>query len=137
MKTIILISCVKQKLNRTCKAEELYTSPFFKKSLAFAKSLKPDLIFILSAKYGLVALDREIEPYELTLNTFSVKEIKTWATRTLEQLKRVANLQEDKFIFLAGERYRKFLIPAIRNYDVPLEGLTIGRQLQYLTGKLS
>lgn len=47
MKTIILISCVKEKQDRTCKAEELYISPFFKKSLAYAKSLHPDKIFIL------------------------------------------------------------------------------------------
>ena len=37
-------------------------------NLKFAKSLNPDNIFILSAKYGLIDLDEEIEPYDKTLN---------------------------------------------------------------------
>ncbi|MCF8223727.1 MAG: hypothetical protein K9J25_11310 [Bacteroidales bacterium] len=132
MKTIVLISCVKKKRGKRSKAEELYISPFFKKNLAYAKSLKPDKIFILSAKYGLLNLHDEIDPYEMTLNAFSSGEIKEWAERTLKQLEKEASLSHDRFIILAGENYRKYLLPAMRNYDIPMEGLSIGRQLQYL-----
>lgn len=137
MKTIVLISCVKKKQNRKCKAEDMYISSYFKKSLEYAKSLKPDKIFILSAKHGLLSLSTEIEPYELTLNTFKVSELKEWSTRTLQQLTKEANLQNDKFIFLAGNKYRKLLLPELNNYEVPLEGLAIGKQLQYLNQRLS
>lgn len=37
---------------------------------------------------------------------------------------------------LAGARYRKYLIPNIRSYSIPLEGLTIGRQLKYLKERI-
>ena len=79
MKKIVLISCVAKKLNYKAKAKNLCISPLFKKSLAYAYLLKPDKIFILSAKYGLIDLDEEIFPYNETLNEKSSYEIKIWA----------------------------------------------------------
>lgn len=136
MKTIALITCVKDKQGKKCKAEDLYISPFFKKNLAFAKSLNPEKIFILSAKYGLLPLNKEIDTYDLTLNNFKAKELKKWAESTLEQLQQEADLDRDKFIFLAGDKYRKYLLPRIKNFEIPLKGLTIGKQLQFLTNKI-
>jgi len=43
-----------------------------------------------------------------------------------------ADLQRDHFIILAGERYRHFLLPHLTFCEVPLKGLRIGEQLQYL-----
>ena len=57
MKQIILIACVSKKGDLKTKAEELYKSPLFKSSLAFAKNLNPDKIFILSALHHLLELD--------------------------------------------------------------------------------
>lgn len=133
MRRIILISCVSQKLPYKARARCLYISPLFKKNLAYAQRLNPDAIFILSAKYGLVDLDQEIEPYELTLNTMSADQIKTWAFRVLAQLSERADLRQDHFIFLAGQKYRKYLLPKIKSYEIPLEGLPIGKQLQFLS----
>jgi len=115
------------------KARDLYTSPLFKKNLQYALKLQPDQIFILSAKYGLVPLDEEIEPYDLTLNTMSAKEIKEWSEGVLSALAIQTDLQEDQFIFLAGAQYRKYLLEHMMHVEVPFEGLTIGRQLQKLT----
>jgi hypothetical protein len=136
MKTIVLITCVKKKRDFRCKAEDLYISPFFKKNLAYAKSLNPDKIFILSAKYGLLHLDSEIDTYDLTLNSFKTEELKNWAEGTLQQLKYETDLNMDKFIFLAGDRYRKFLLPRLENYEIPFKGLGIGKQLQFLKSKI-
>lgn len=111
----------------------MYISPLFKKNLAYAQRLKPSNIFILSAKYGLVGLDDVIEPYDLTLNKMSSNEVRSWAKRVLDQLERKTDLDDDQFIFLAGDKYRKYLIPHIRHFKVPLEGLPIGKQLQRLT----
>lgn len=104
----------------------------FKISLKYAQSLNPDKIFILSAKYGLLNLDDEIEPYNETLNEKTNYEIKEWAIEVIKKLSKETFLDKDKFIFLAGNSYRKFLIPYIKNYDIPMYGLSIGRQLQYL-----
>lgn len=133
MKQIVLISCVSKKLKNKSKAKDLYVSPLFKKNLQYAKSLNADNIFILSAKYGLVGLNEEIKPYDMTLNKMCSNEIKEWAKTVLIQLKKSTDLENDEFIFLAGNNYRKYLLPDITNYKIPMEGLPIGKQLQWLT----
>ena len=136
MAIIVLISCVSKKLSYKTKARDLYISPLFNYNLKYAESLSPYKIFILSAKYGLLDLDREIEPYDITLNRMSAKQIKEWSNQVINQLSKVSKLDEDEFVFLAGERYRKYLIPYIKNYKIPLSGLSIGKQLKYLKEKL-
>jgi hypothetical protein len=133
MRKIVLISCVSKKLPFKAPAQNLYISPLFKKNIAYAQRLKPDDIYILSAKYGLVELDQVIEPYDLTLNNMGAGEIKAWASRVVRQLSACADLQQDHFIFLAGQKYRKYLLPNICSYEIPMEGLTIGKQLQALS----
>ena len=54
-----------------------------------------------------------------THNNMRIKERKQWAQRVLTQLRTKANLQDDEFIFLAGEKYREYLIPHIKRYTVP------------------
>ena len=103
---------------------------------AYAESLKPDAIYILSAKYGLVDPEKEIEPYEQTLNTMKSGQVKDWTLDVIDQMEGKVNFQKDEIIFLAGERYRKFLMPLCRNAKVPLEGLGIGKQLGWLKKKL-
>lgn len=84
-KQIVLISCVSQKLSQRAKAKDLYVSTLFKLNVRYAKKLKPDDIFILSAKYGLLPLEQEIEPYEQTLNNMPAHEVKQWASQVLAQ----------------------------------------------------
>ncbi|MEQ8579305.1 MAG: hypothetical protein RIC57_00385 [Balneola sp.] len=133
MKNIVLISCVRKKLDRKSKAEKIYTSSLFKKNLTYAKSLKPNEIYILSAKHGLLKLTDEIEPYDKTLNKMLVIERKEWSKRVVDQLKSVADLKNDEFTFLAGDKYRKYLLTEIDRVKIPMQGLKIGEQLQWLT----
>lgn len=133
---IVLISCASKKLPYKDKAKNLYISSLFKLNLKYAKSINPDKIFILSAKHHLLDLEQEIEPYNLTLNSFSDKEIKSWAEKILEQLQKFSDLEKDGFIFLAGEKYRRHLLPKIKNYSSPLKNLGIGKQLKFLKNKL-
>jgi cytoplasmic iron level regulating protein YaaA (DUF328/UPF0246 family) len=133
MRKIVLISCASKKHPQKSRVRELYISDLFKKELQYAQKLAPDQIFVLSAKYGLVGLDDEIEPYNLTLNTMSSREIKRWADDVIIQLSEKADLRNDQFVFLAGEKYRKYLVPHLVHVEIPLEGLTIGRQLHKLS----
>jgi cytoplasmic iron level regulating protein YaaA (DUF328/UPF0246 family) len=133
MHKVVLISCVSKKRSLKCRARELYVSPLFQKNLEYAQKLAPDHIFILSAKYGLVELDDEIAPYDLTLNEMSELENRMWAKNVLRQLATKADLQNDLFVFLAGKKYRKNLQPHLGHVEVPLEGLKIGEQLQRLS----
>jgi hypothetical protein len=133
MKKIVLISCVSQKLPYRSKAKDLYISALFKKSLAYARKLKPDAIYVLSAKYGLLDLEAVVDPYNFTLNTVSAAENRGWARYVEQQLSKVADFKRDHFIFLAGNNYRKNLLPLLSSFEIPMEGLTIGRQLQALS----
>jgi hypothetical protein len=131
-KRIVLISCGSRKRDHPAIAAELYTGSLFRYSLEYARSLEPDLIFILSAKHGLVRLDQIIEPYDETLNKKSSAEITAWAESALNCLAKFCALDRDEFIVLAGDKYRKLLLPQMQNAKVPLKGLGIGKQLQYL-----
>jgi len=136
MTKIVLISCVSKKLNHKSKAQDLYVSPLFQKNIRYAKFLNPDKIFILSAKYGLLNLTDEVEPYDKTLNKMTSNEIKEWANLVLKQLQKVSDINKDEFVFLAGNNYRKFLLPHIKNYKIPMLGLGIGKQLKWLTKRI-
>lgn len=133
MNTIVLISCASKKRAGKAKAEALYISPLFEKSLTYARSLKADKIFILSAKYGLLDLDTEIEPYDLTLNEMPARDVKAWAQRVFKQIAAQADPAQDHFIFLAGAKYRKYLMPMLASSEAPLARLSIGKQLQFLS----
>ena len=137
MKKVVLISCVKSKLNVPAKAKDLYTSDLFRSAIVYAYYLKADKIFILSAKYGLLELDQVIAPYEMTLNKMGEPQKRAWAGTVINALRQKTNFQSDLFIILAGENYRKYLIPAFKHYEVPLEGLGFGQQLHELKRRVS
>lgn len=137
MKKMVFIACSSKKHPRKTKAKELYTSTLFKLSLAFARTLQPDNIFILSAKHGLVELEQELKPYEQTLNTMPVHKVKNWAENVREQMEtKGIDFKNDEIVFLAGEKYRKYILPHLQNVYVPLQGMRIGEQLQYLKNKV-
>lgn len=130
--TVVLISCVGKKKPRKCKGKDLYDSTWFRYAWSYAKSLNPDNVFILSAKYGLVDPEAEIEPYEETLNTKSDREIRAWAAAVLTSLRVRTDVTKDTFIILAGEKYRTYLVGHLPNHDIPMEGLRMGQQLKWL-----
>jgi hypothetical protein len=136
MKKIVLISCVKSKLPYRAKVRDLYTSTLFRSNLRYAQSLNPDAIYILSAKYGLVSLDEEIDTYNLTLNGMGEAQKKAWAARVIASLRQQADLENDHFIILAGINYRKYITPCLHSFEVPMEGLAFGQQLQELKRRL-
>jgi hypothetical protein len=81
-------------------------------------------------------LDQEIDPYNETLNDKGVKEIKAWSNEVFEQMKTKLDLETISTVYFhAGDRYRKYLIPQLKNIgircEVPLMGLKIGEQLAW------
>jgi cytoplasmic iron level regulating protein YaaA (DUF328/UPF0246 family) len=112
-------------------AKDMYISPLFKGAYRYAHKLNADKIFILSAKYELLEETDLIEPYNETLNKKSDSDIKQWAKNVIATLSQKTDLQNDEFILLAGDKYRKYLIGSIRNFDIPLKGCPIGQQLAF------
>jgi hypothetical protein len=115
-------------------AQNLYVSDWFIKASSYATQIS-DQWFILSAKYGLLYPDEEIEPYNETLNNMPVKSRRAWASIVLEDLLQEIN-EGDQIVFLAGQRYREFLVKPLRSrgflVEIPMEGLRIGEQLSWL-----
>lgn len=132
---IAFISCVKTKRNYPCKAQDMYISDLFKKSLAYAKK-HADKIFILSAKYGLLTLDEIIYPYEKTLNKMSEYEKKRWAYKVFRQFIDGGGNNNEPCMFICGTNYRKYLIQKFPNAEVPLKNLSFGNQLKWLKNHL-
>lgn len=132
MRRVFLIACASRKLASKARVREIYDSALFKKSLEYAEKNGADKVFVLSAKHGLIGLEEVIEPYNLTLNKMSKKERIDWAERVLRGLRKEVDLEKDKIVFLAGKNYREYLLPEIKNYSIPLQGLGIGKQLKCL-----
>ena len=55
-----------------------------------------------------------------------------WSKNVIEKLKDLTNFEKDEFIFIAGIKYREFLIPKLMNFKIPMKGLGFGKQLQWL-----
>jgi cytoplasmic iron level regulating protein YaaA (DUF328/UPF0246 family) len=138
MSTIVLVSCSAGKENKPMPAEELYNSDLFKKQLEYAKKLaSSNNVYIISAKYHLVPLNKTISPYNLTLKEMPSNEREKWAEVVLKQIQEKGyNLDKDKFVILAGNAYRQYLEPHMKNVEVPFEGLRIGQQKKALLQKL-
>lgn len=136
MAKIVLISCGKEKRCCKSKSQDLYKGALFRKSLQYARSLGPDAIYILSAKYGLLRLDDEIEPYDKTLDKMRSNEIKQWADSVLKKLRRLTDVESDEFVILAGDKYRKELLLHLHHYSIPMKGLRIGEQGQWLNAQI-
>ncbi len=82
MAKIVLLSCTKSKLDKPSQAIDLYSaSPMFKKTLEYGKSLKPDKMYILSAKHHLTPLTKVLEPYDLTLKEMGKDAKKAWGEK--------------------------------------------------------
>ena len=133
-KALFLVSCVSQKRQGRSRARDLYLSPWFLKARDYVEATRMPW-FILSAEHGLLHPDTEVSPYERTLNTMPVAERRAWASRVLEAL-RPHLPGTEQVVLLAGDRYREFLMPSLkaacRDVRVPMEGLKIGFQLQWL-----
>ncbi len=132
--TVYLISCVSEKRSAPTPAKDLYTSPWFKKARDYTERAGCPW-FILSAEHGLISPNQVVAPYEKTLNTMRIAERRKWAERVSSQLKEVSPEME-RAVFLAGQRYREFLVDHLRkrniSIEVPMQRLRIGEQLSWL-----
>lgn len=65
---IVIIPCGAKKRTGVHRAEDLYIGSYFKGCYNYAVTIAPKPnVYILSAKYGLLALGDEVESYNLTL----------------------------------------------------------------------
>ena len=140
MSTIVILSCTKSKLDKPSQAQDLYSaSPMFKKTLEYGKSLKPDKMYILSAKHFLVPLNKVLAPYDKTLKEMPKDEKDKWGEETIKQMRSSGiNPEKDQFIFLTGSEYMKPFNQYIpdSNIENPMEGKRFGERLKWLNSQV-
>jgi hypothetical protein len=129
-----LVSCSQQKLSHPAPARELYCSPLFKQSLAYAEA-RCDRVYVLSAKYELVETDQVLEPYDQALSQRSKRERQAWGTRVADRIR--SRHQLSPLMVLAGADYVMALRWGMVGTDQtritePLKGLMIGERLAFL-----
>ncbi|MFW6326755.1 MAG: DUF6884 domain-containing protein [Bacteroidota bacterium] len=125
MRGTCLIGCSKRKRRDSCAAKDMYQGTLFKKSLKYALA-HYDMVLILSAKYGVLHLDDNIDPYDYTLSQMSIEQYMEWVNKVKIQLKRY----NPPFVFLTGSLYHKEF-----EGEKPLLGKSIGKMLQFFTEK--
>lgn len=134
---IALISCSKLKADRPCPARELYApSQLFSLSYQYARR-NADKVYILSAKYGLLAESDVIAPYDLTLADLPERRQRDWANDVLTQMEERFDLEQDTFLILAGHRYYQHILPRLPHAILPLGNLPIGARIAFLQRQLA
>jgi hypothetical protein len=140
MKNIYLISCSgsKLQLNKGQKvlARKLYSKSFiFQAAINYAEYQKPDKIFILSAKCGLISPDDMIEYYDINLNNFDKVQKEKWVDAVLQQLLKISDIKTDHYFFIASPTYYDDLSKNFKkeNYTiVAREHTTPGKRIRWL-----
>lgn len=134
---IMLVACSATKAKEPCEAQKMYTSPLFRKSLAYAVSIAPWDTWIVSAEHGLLPLDRVIAPYNRTLAGMGKSWARFWGIRVAEdlQMRYIGVLQ---LVILGGEDYCAPIRGGahLRGWPAPIEplhGMQIGERLRWLT----
>ncbi|MEV6529471.1 DUF6884 domain-containing protein [Streptomyces sp. NPDC051639] len=61
---LIVIPCGARKLDHRARAADMYIGSYHRACRRAAEALRPDRLVILSARYGLLGLDDEIDPYD-------------------------------------------------------------------------
>lgn len=118
---IALVACVKQKQDSPCQAKDMYVSEDFKAWMKYAKAWGADKIFILSGKYGLLELTKEIKPYDFNLNVQSKSFRSAWAENVLTKLAKEASFESDHFLILSNRLYAEDLSPNFKYFEMPLD----------------
>jgi cytoplasmic iron level regulating protein YaaA (DUF328/UPF0246 family) len=118
---IALVACVKQKQDSPCQAKDMYVSEDFKAWMKYAKAWGADKIFILSGKYGLLELTKEIKPYDFNLNVQSKSFRSAWAENVLTKLAKEASFESDHFLILSSRLYAEDLSPNFKYFEMPLD----------------
>jgi len=127
---IVILSCGQRKQAERSRAKDLYTGPYFRAALAYATSrVALERIFILSAKYGLLALEDRVDPYELKLGQPGSVTVE----KARQQARQLGLLPvTDVMMVIAGKKYQDFLMGVFETgFLMPCTG-GIGQQIQWL-----
>jgi hypothetical protein len=131
---VILVGCVKSKLDHAAPACDLYVSELFRRRRAYAEA-RDARWFILSARHGLVAPRELLEPYDVHLVEQSTDYRDAWGHWVAARLATEMDVSGKTVEIHAGATY----VDAVRSHlgrrgavvVTPLAGLAQGEQLAW------
>jgi hypothetical protein len=132
-----LVGCGKSKQAHAAPARDLYTGALFRKSLAYAEA-RCSVVYVLSAKHGLLALDQVVEPYEFSLAELDAAGRERWAGGIWDVIIARGHVDMSALLVLAGDLYFGPLFDAAVAQGLlvelldPLRGKQIGERLRFL-----
>jgi hypothetical protein len=133
---LVIIGCVKTKLQTTepVPAHQLYTSPLFRKRLAYVRATGQPWA-ILSAAYGLIEPDKLIQTYNLTIADLAARQREQLRGRVIGQLHARGLFGgaagAESIELHAGGRYFDLINGLGFRILTPTAGLGIGQQLAW------
>ncbi len=126
-----IISCGKAKLPHAARARDLYIGDLFLLQRNYIETVTDDW-YILSAKYGLVARDQVIDPYEQRVTSYNAKQYEVWLKHVRHQV-RATFPTYTRFLSTAPAPYRAALPPDRTICPWPETfNMGLGRQRQWL-----
>lgn len=129
-----LVSCTGPTQSHATRARDHFTAPLFQALCRHAER-EAGRWFLLSAEHGLLDPDTVIAPSSTVLDRKDVKRLKAWSAKVIEQLTPQLDGIE-RIVLLANARSREFLLDFLREdgrqVEIPLEGLSLGAQLDWL-----
>ena len=137
--SIALVGCSGPKLKAPAIARQLYTSQLFRATLTLAER-RHDVVYIISAKHELVALDQVIDPYNRVMSDVAKEWRVIWGARVWDSiLRRHQNVERQIFIY-AGKDYARPIVRAgfhQATFHEPLAKMQIGHRLQWLKQQIA
>lgn len=134
---LLLVGCVKTKADTAMNARDLYRSPLFNRRREYAEgTVRP--WYILSARWGLVAPDECIAPYDLYLGDCSIEVRAAWGRLVVARLAEKHRLNGLVIEVHAGKHYVEAIHDPLAEHGaqlhVPLKGLQMGQTQAWYQG---
>lgn len=143
MKPFVVLGCGKTKKaiapGATCPAIELYSGQLFAIRRKYAEAVCGGVDVIVSARYGVLRPDQEIETYELNLNDCDKETRAKWAATVAKQLVPLVPVGSTVVLLCSGP-YAKFSTEHEMRGRVfldPLPGpLRFAKAMQFLNNEI-
>ena len=137
--SIALVGCSGPKLKEPAPARQLYTSQLFRATLALAER-RHDVVYVISAKHELVALDQVIAPYDLIMADVAKGWRAIWGVRVWDSVQhRHQRVDRQVFIYAGKDYARPIQMAGLHRatFHEPLAKMQLGQRLQWLKQQLA
>ena len=131
---VVLVGCVKSKRTTAAPAADLHTSTLFARRRRYAEASGAPW-FVVSSRWGLVAPDEVIAPYDVYLGDQSAAFRRAWGEFVVEQLHQHLDLRGTVVEIHAGDHYVDALRPPVERAGAtlvdPVDAHSMGETLAW------